>query len=70
MIVGTLRGSLNLLRYCDRTRPKAHLKDFSGILQADGYAGFDAIYASGRVSEAACWAHARRKYFDLHAATG
>jgi len=51
-------------------RPRAHLKDFSGILQADGYAGFDAIYASGRVSEAACWAHARRKYFDLHAATG
>ena len=51
-------------------RPRTHLKDFSGILQADGYAGFDAIYASGRVSEAACWAHARRKYFDLHAATG
>jgi len=51
-------------------RPRAHLKDFSGILQADGYAGFDALYASSRVSEAACFAHARRKYFDLHAATG
>lgn len=51
-------------------RPRTHLKNFNGILQADGYAGFDAIYASGRVSEAACWAHARRKYFDLHAATG
>jgi len=51
-------------------RPQTHLKNFRGILQADGYAGFDAIYASGRVSEAACWAHARRKYFDLHAATG
>lgn len=46
-------------------RPRTHLKDFSGILQADSYAGFDAIYASGRVSEAAYWAHARRKYFDL-----
>jgi transposase len=50
--------------------PRAHLKSFTGILQADGYAGFDALYASGRVSEAACFAHARRKYFDLHAATG
>lgn len=38
-------------------RPQAHLKRFTGILQADGYAGFDALYASGRVSEAACWAH-------------
>jgi transposase len=51
-------------------RPQKHLKNFTGILQADGYAGFDALYASGRVSEAACWAHARRKYFDLHASTG
>lgn len=50
-------------------RPQAHLADFRGILQADGYAGFDALYESGRVSEAACWAHARRKYFELHAAT-
>jgi hypothetical protein len=32
------------------------------------YAGFNAIYDSGRVVEAACWAHARRKFFDLHAA--
>jgi len=51
-------------------RPQGHLEEFTGILQADGYAGFDALYAGGRVSEAACWAHARRKYFDLHASTG
>lgn len=51
-------------------RPQAHLKDFAGVLQADGYAGFEALYATGRISEAACWAHARRKYFDLHADTG
>ena len=51
-------------------RPQAHLRTFNGILQADGYAGFEALYASGRVSEAACWAHARRKYFDLHKDTG
>lgn len=51
-------------------RPQGHLKTFAGVLQADGYAGFEALYASGRVSEAACWAHARRKYFDLHETTG
>lgn len=51
-------------------RPQAHLKTFTGILQADGYAGFKALYATGRISEAACWAHARRKYFELHKDTG
>ena len=55
--------------------PQAHLKDFEGVLHADGYAGFNDIYrARGpddapRVLEAACWSHARRKFFDL-AATG
>jgi transposase len=46
--------------------PQRHLHDFSGILQADGYAGFSQIYESGRVLEAACWAHVRRKFVDLH----
>jgi transposase len=50
--------------------PQTHLKTFTGILQADGYAGFEALYATGRISEAACWAHARRKYFELHKDTG
>jgi transposase len=36
-------------------------------LQADGYAGFERLYASGDICEAACWAHVRRKFFDLHA---
>jgi len=48
--------------------PQGHLANFSGVLQADAYAGFNAIYESGRVAEAACWAHARRKFYDLHAA--
>jgi transposase len=48
--------------------PQAHLADFTGVLQADAYAGFNAIYESGRVVEAACWAHARRKFYDLHVA--
>ena len=39
------------------------------MLQADGYAGFNGLYGSGRIVEAACWAHARRKFFDVHAAT-
>ena len=46
--------------------PQRHLHDFSGILQADGYAGFSKIYDGGCVREAACWAHVRRKFVDLH----
>lgn len=48
--------------------PQAHLQDFRGMLQADAYAGFDALYQSGRIQEAACWAHVRRKFYDLHVA--
>lgn len=48
--------------------PQGHLKSFQGILQADAYGGFDALYADGRIREAACWAHVRRKFFDLHKA--
>jgi transposase len=51
-------------------RPREHLKGFSGFLQADGYAGFDGLYESGRVVEVACWAHVRRKFFDVHQANG
>jgi transposase len=46
--------------------PQQHLADFRGILQADGYAGFSKIYDGGRVLEAACWAHVRRKFVDLY----
>src|ERR1700723_4047658 len=48
--------------------PQAHLGHFTGTLQADGYAGFDAVYETGRIQEAACWAHVRRKFYDLHVA--
>ena len=48
--------------------PQAHLKKFTGTLQADGYAGFEQIYGAGRIQEAACWAHVRRKFYDLVAA--
>jgi transposase len=48
--------------------PLAHLRSFSGVLHADGYAGFEQLYRPGQISEAACWAHVRRKFFDIHKA--
>src|SRR5712672_1647942 len=49
--------------------PEAHLAGWAGLMQADAYAGYDRLYAAGRkagpIVEAACWAHARRKFFDL-----
>ena len=50
--------------------PQAHLRDFRGLIHSDGYAGFNELFAGGRIVEAACWAHVRRKFFDVHAATG
>ena len=52
--------------------PVRHLQPFSGVLQADAYAGFEQLYAADRtlgvILEAACWAHARRKFYDIHVA--
>jgi len=48
-------------------RPKAHLAAFTGVLQADAYAGFERLYGE-RIQEAACWAHVRRKFYEIHAA--
>ncbi len=50
--------------------PVGHLKDFRGILQADGYAGFNRLYEDRdkRIVEAACWAHVRRKFYDIEKA--
>ena len=59
-----------LFRYApDRKgeRPREHLKSFNGILQADAYAGFGHLYGE-RIREAACWAHARRAFYELHQA--
>ena len=50
--------------------PQDHLAKFSGILQADAYGGWGKLYDSGRVVEAACWAHARRPWWDLYLSTG
>lgn len=51
-------------------RPQEHLAGFTGILQADAYAGFRELYKPApdgrvRIIEAACWAHLRREFHDL-----
>jgi transposase len=49
--------------------PEQHLAGYTGLMQADAYAGFNRLYEADRkagpIIEAACWAHARRKFFDL-----
>jgi transposase len=56
----------------DRTRagPQRFLDDYKGYLQADAYGGYDGIYHKGNVIEVACWAHARRKFFDAKETDG
>jgi transposase len=61
-----------MFRYSrDRTaeHPNRHLAGYAGILQADAYAGYTALYEADRqpgpITEAACWAHGRRKLFEL-----
>src|SRR3984957_13010843 len=55
----------------DRTgkHPEEHLTGYAGLMQADAYAGFNRLYEPhrqpGPIIEALCWAHARRKFFDL-----
>jgi len=46
--------------------PARHLLNYRGILQADAYSGYNAIYKDGRILEAGCWSHARRKLWDIH----
>jgi transposase len=54
--------------------PTAHMAGFTGFLQADGYAGFEGLYNPARskpgpIVEVACWAHCRRKFYDVWEAT-
>jgi transposase len=49
--------------------PAAHMATFTGLLQADGYAGFEKLYGPacikpGSITEVPCWAHTRRGFFD------
>src|SRR5689334_16855092 len=53
--------------------PAAHLVDFRGILQVDGYGGFKRLLESrppGEIRLAFCWAHCRRRFYEIHQATG
>jgi transposase len=54
--------------------PTAHMASFTGLLQADGYAGFERLFNPARtkpgpITEVACWAHCRRKFYDVWEAT-
>jgi hypothetical protein len=51
-------------------QPATHLARFQGIIQVDGYPGFERLCAAGQIQLAACWAHARRKFYEVHHATG
>jgi transposase len=61
------------LYYASRDRrhehPARHLQDFTGILQADAYSGYNELYdpsrTQGAITAALCWAHARRQFFEL-----
>jgi hypothetical protein len=51
----------------EQTGPLNFFRGYVGYLQADAYAGYDALYASGRVVEVGCWAHVRRKFYEAQA---
>jgi transposase len=61
------------LYYASRDRrqehPQRHLQHYAGILQADAYSGYNALYdpsrSQGRITPALCWSHARRQFFEL-----
>src|SRR3954466_10686452 len=53
--------------------PAAHLAGFRGVLQVDGYGGFESLLEdrpAGEVRLAFCWAHCRRRFYEIHQATG
>jgi len=67
-------GRMTLITGGERRRrwgehPQVHLAGYSGILQADAYDGYNALYLPipkpGPIREGACWAHARRKFFEF-----
>ena len=50
------------------SRPQEHLKDFKGVFHADAYGGYDKLYKKdneNKITEAACWAHSRRKFYEV-----
>jgi hypothetical protein len=49
--------------------PERFLQGFTGVLQVDGYAGYNGVFQTGKVIEAGCFAHARRHLFEVFEAT-
>jgi len=62
------RSGLRTLPIARENIRSGHLREFRGTLQADAYAGFNQLYANGCIQEVACWAHVRRKFYDLQQA--
>jgi transposase len=53
--------------------PAAHLAEFQGVLQVDGYSGFKSLLTGrspDQIKLAFCWAHCRRRFYEIHQATG
>ena len=46
-------------------RPAKHLENFKGIFHADAYSGYDKLYKENKITEAACWAHTKRKFYEV-----
>ena len=49
----------------EAVHPARFLQDYRGYLQADAYSGFDILYRSGRILPVGCWAHCRRRFFEI-----
>ena len=65
------RSADRRLRLCANRKseqPLAHLAGFTGVLQVDGYAGYRALAQKNGVALAFCWAHVRRRFYELAAA--
>ena len=58
-------------RIASATAPRSSWRDFAGYLQADAFSGYDGIYtgSDGQILEVACWAHARRKFFEARSSS-
>src|ERR671911_381868 len=72
---GTMPPAVVYLYAEDRQgeHPAAHLAEFTGVLQVDGYAGFKRLLENpppGAIRLAFCWAHCRRRFYEIHQATG
>jgi transposase len=65
--VGDAANPYNVFNYtADRTRdgPEQFFKGYKGWLQVDAYSGYEGLFRTGDIHESACWAHARRKFYD------